>query len=260
MTPPVTPVSQRAKAVAKVIQADRDAANAYREEMARLLLEAIRGGNPTGPLLGDDLGDENPLEQMLARHRLAHFEASLTNPPEIGEGELLKAAAKAVVDGASRTYRKRNGRLGSIEADDGEACDIVHSDLIYALQAALTDTDRAAVEQPSATGEGEPVAWRYTGDDGSVELILNPNGEYARRLLERGYTEQPLFVALTPSPDVKAAVEREREACAKVAEERGEQYREPTQADYDRQEGCYAAATAIRARSTLSATREGEGE
>jgi hypothetical protein len=48
--------------------------------------------------------------------------------------------------------------------------------------------------------QGEAVAWRYTGDDGSVELVLDCNGEYARRLIELGYTEEPLFTALTQAP------------------------------------------------------------
>lgn len=41
----------------------------------------------------------------------------------------------------------------------------------------------------------QPIAWLYTGDDGSKELLLDCNGEYARRKLEMGWTEQPLYAA-----------------------------------------------------------------
>lgn len=51
----------------------------------------------------------------------------------------------------------------------------------------------------SSDGVGEPVAWLYSSDDGSRELMLDCNHERARRLLEMGWTEQPLFAA--PPPD-----------------------------------------------------------
>lgn len=37
------------------------------------------------------------------------------------------------------------------------------------------------------------------------------------------------------------------EECAKVAENRGDEYKYPTQRDYDLREGCFDAARAIRA-------------
>ena len=53
----------------------------------------------------------------------------------------------------------------------------------------------AAQQQPAAS---EPVAYLYENEEGSKELILNPNGEYARRLLEFGYTETPLYTHPAP--------------------------------------------------------------
>lgn len=44
-------------------------------------------------------------------------------------------------------------------------------------------------EQRSA----EAVAWMYERDDGSKDLLLDCNGEYARHFLESGATETPLF-------------------------------------------------------------------
>lgn len=42
-----------------------------------------------------------------------------------------------------------------------------------------------------------PCAWLYESEAGDKELILDCNGEYARRLLEHGYTETPLFTRPT---------------------------------------------------------------
>ena len=42
-------------------------------------------------------------------------------------------------------------------------------------------------------GELKPVAWMYSREDGSKDLVLDCNGEYARRLLELGATETPLY-------------------------------------------------------------------
>ena len=41
--------------------------------------------------------------------------------------------------------------------------------------------------------ELKPVAFLYSRDDGSKDLVLDCNGEYARRLLELGATETPLY-------------------------------------------------------------------
>lgn len=49
----------------------------------------------------------------------------------------------------------------------------------------------------------EAAAYLYESEDGSKELILDCNGEHARRLLEQGYTETPLF-SPTPTQDTKA--------------------------------------------------------
>lgn len=37
------------------------------------------------------------------------------------------------------------------------------------------------------------VAWLYESEDGSKELFLDCNHEHARRLLEIGWTETPLY-------------------------------------------------------------------
>lgn len=50
----------------------------------------------------------------------------------------LVEAAQAVLDGAQSTFRARNGRQVGIEADDGEKCLIVHSDLMMHLEHAIT--------------------------------------------------------------------------------------------------------------------------
>lgn len=55
--------------------------------------------------------------------------------------------------------------------------------------------------------DAKPVAWLYENEEGSRELILNCNGEYARRLLDLGYAETPLY-AHPPAPAQPADVER----------------------------------------------------
>ena len=54
------------------------------------------------------------------------------------EAKALRDAAKELLAGMSSTFRARNGRDVGIEADDGEKCWIVHSDLITGLEAALS--------------------------------------------------------------------------------------------------------------------------
>lgn len=53
-------------------------------------------------------------------------------------GDVLREAAQELLDGLSSTYKARNGREVGIEADDGEKCYIVHSDLVTGLRAALS--------------------------------------------------------------------------------------------------------------------------
>lgn len=55
-------------------------------------------------------------------------------------------AARALVAGKTSTFKARNGRDVGIEADDGEKCYIVHSDLICALEGALSDYDKRRAE------------------------------------------------------------------------------------------------------------------
>ncbi|SIQ39108.1 hypothetical protein SAMN05421641_10767 [Paracoccus thiocyanatus] len=61
--------------------------------------------------------------------------AALTPAPQ--PSETVVEAARELLDGASTTYRAGHGRKDGIEADDGEMCYIVHSDLMHALEAAL---------------------------------------------------------------------------------------------------------------------------
>lgn len=65
----------------------------------------------------------------------------------------------------------------------------------------------------------EAVAWLYENEEGSKELILDCNSEYARRLLEFGYTETPL-AALSPTaktePSAAGLEERAKQILADV--------------------------------------------
>lgn len=49
----------------------------------------------------------------------------------------LVEAAQTLIAQMSDTYKARNSKRMSIEADDGEKCYIVHSDDIFSLQSAL---------------------------------------------------------------------------------------------------------------------------
>ena len=54
--------------------------------------------------------------------------------------------------------------------------------------------------------DATPVAWMYEREDGSKDLVLDCNGDYARRLIELGATETPLYPD-PPATDVAALVE-----------------------------------------------------
>ena len=60
------------------------------------------------------------------------------------QADALVAAAREVTAGKFATYKARNGRMCSVEADDGERVWLVHSHLIDALEHSL----------PAAPGEG----------------------------------------------------------------------------------------------------------
>lgn len=51
--------------------------------------------------------------------------------------QTISQAAADVIRVITSTFRAGNGRVVGIEADDGEKCFIVHSDQIFALEAAL---------------------------------------------------------------------------------------------------------------------------
>lgn len=42
-------------------------------------------------------------------------------------------------------------------------------------------------------GKHEPVAYLYSREDGSKDLVLDCNGDYARNLIELGCNETPLY-------------------------------------------------------------------
>ena len=62
----------------------------------------------------------------------------------------LSDAAREVVQGANQTFTARNGRSVSIEADDGEACLIVHSDPMFQLEAAMKEVLAHLSHKPHA--------------------------------------------------------------------------------------------------------------
>lgn len=55
----------------------------------------------------------------------------------------------------------------------------------------------------------EPVAYFYELTGVGKELVLDCNGEYARKLLEAGYTETPLFTRAAPPAMDREAVYRQ---------------------------------------------------
>lgn len=65
---------------------------------------------------------------------------------------------------------------------------------------ALTGLAEAAIAAMQPAPQ-EPVAWMYGRDDGSRDLLLDCNGEYARNLLELGATETPLYAHPPAAPD-----------------------------------------------------------
>lgn len=54
--------------------------------------------------------------------------------------------------------------------------------------------------------DATPVAWMYEREDGSKDLVLDCNGDYARRLIELGATETALYPD-PPATDVAALVD-----------------------------------------------------
>jgi len=60
--------------------------------------------------------------------------------------------------------------------------------------------DQAKAAIAAMPVQAEPVAWMYQRDDGSRDLLLDCNGEYARNLIELGATETPLYALPIPTP------------------------------------------------------------
>jgi len=78
------------------------------------------------------------------------------HPPVPREAELAaalrdaEAALAGVVGGRMSQYQARNGRWVTIEADDGERCDIIHSDITTECEGAL-DRVRSAIRARGET-------------------------------------------------------------------------------------------------------------
>jgi len=91
-----------------------------------------------------------------------YFEGWLFDPTagyeniRVTQDALAKAesALSAVDTGVFRIYRTGNNRQKSIEADDGEACDIMHSDITIECRGALKEV-RAALSPASFGGSGK---------------------------------------------------------------------------------------------------------
>jgi len=86
---------------------------------------------------------------MSGDHQVSDWEREFAAAIDARSAPLLRAAEE-VLAMASSTYRARNGRIMSIEADDGEKCWIVHSDAFDALCFAVAQ----AIETQSAKTEG----------------------------------------------------------------------------------------------------------
>lgn len=86
---------------------------------------------------------QDPADRLAQNHReicsLLEMLAKDRKRAEAAEAKLAVAveAMREVDERANRTYRARNGKMCSIEADDGEACEIVHSDALFQLRATL---------------------------------------------------------------------------------------------------------------------------
>ena len=81
--------------------------------------------------------------------------------------------------------------------DHGWLCEEQWSDLYPGDQDVIAKAF-ARHRQQAERGEAEPVAYLYTRDDGSKDLVLDCNGEYARNLIKHGATEVPLYTLPTP--------------------------------------------------------------
>lgn len=95
----------------------------------------------------------------------------------------LEGSGRALIEEVSTTYKARNGRLCSIEADDGEMCVIVHADLVAALDDAICAATPAPATQAAADVIADPAREL-------AELILSMGmatgrGIHARHLARR---------------------------------------------------------------------------
>lgn len=123
--------------MANIIQADRDAVAAFHRASVGLLMALPKA---------DVNGAHELLCQAIAAHRLAHQPAAAQESVE---------AVKYALDGviaAFPSYRARNGKSVSLQADDGEKCWIIHDDVrndaiqAKAALAALPDTAALVAE------------------------------------------------------------------------------------------------------------------
>ncbi|WP_257541215.1 hypothetical protein [Sphingobium sp. CFD-1] len=121
--------------------------------------------------------------------------------PSIADNALTEAA-KDVVDRAFGHYRARNGRMCSIEGDDGEKCWIVPFDAMEDLRQALTSSPAA---------EAEPVA----GDALDWLKVAKLAGEHGIRYRTNRALEQFLAaISSKPTPVEAGAVRPDRDVIA----------------------------------------------
>lgn len=98
---------------------------------------------------------------------------------------MTSPATKQLIEIAAGLIEQRDEPLNNASAR-------IHYWRDKAIDAARHLERLSALQQPDEIAS-EPVAWLYCSDDGSKELVLDCNGEYARRLIKLGWTEQPLF-------------------------------------------------------------------
>lgn len=107
-------------------------------EAKGLFVEASSLRN-TAAIVSDQLRRALPAEALSDLQRLG----------QEYDGDALREAATALLEGLSSTYTARNGREVGIQGDDGEKCYIVHSDFVFDLRRALSATP------PAQEGEGD---------------------------------------------------------------------------------------------------------
>lgn len=143
----------------------------------------------------------------------------MTNPPS--PNEALREAAQEVVNRAFDHYRARNGRMCSIEGDEGEKCWIVPFDAMEDLRTILNQ-----LPSPASSTAGEAVdlrPWGYVPGHYSFRCVDCPApanfagwAQGAKRSIrcEQHAREAMARQSLSPSSGEPASVAAEAEAWA----------------------------------------------